>query len=64
MEIEIFYNAGGADILPLEYMRSATTARILARQMSNCDLIYATRLRHGGGTTEDFQNGVSEHERT
>lgn len=61
MEIEIFYNQGGADILPLEYLTSKGTARILALQISECSLVYATRLRVDG-ETEDFRNGASEHE--
>lgn len=60
--IELFYNRGGADILPLEYLSGHENHRTLARQMSNCDLLYSVRLRQSDGTTEDFRNGVSEHD--
>ena len=68
MEIEIFYNAGGADILKLEYLRDKTqvnvrTAHTLAKQMSECGLVYSTRLHgaaicKGDAPTIDYRNGV------
>ena len=62
MVLEIFYNQGGVDVLPLEYLSRKGNARTLARQISECDLVYATRLRDKDDQTEDFRDGKSEHE--
>lgn len=62
MQIELFYNAGQADVLPLESHVGVRNARILARQMSNCALLYSVRLRTEDGNTEDFRDGASEHD--
>jgi len=59
--LEIFYNNGRGDVLPLVGV-TGEDQRTLARQMSNCGLIYSVRLRDANEQTEDFRDGQSEHE--
>lgn len=62
MQVEIFYNNGKADVLPIVGLSHKEDARTLSRQMSQCALIYSIRLRDDEDQTEDFRNGVSEFE--